>query len=148
MGLRPRQSRRIVKPHLEAVPGFAVYYEASHLHLRARKARATIGSDLPGYVPREHLRLEMPRESRLRVQNFVPSGRPRIAVLPAGSSERWLYPSVSFWEIILTALARRFPEASFCLVGKLGADGRTATRIGEAEVQRLQAACPRAGEPL
>jgi hypothetical protein len=63
--------RRNVKPHLEAVPEFAVYYEASDLHLLARKARATIGSDPPGYVPREHLRLKMPRESRLRVQNFV-----------------------------------------------------------------------------
>ena len=42
--------RRIVRPHLEAVPGLAVYYEASDLHLLARKARATIGSDPPACV--------------------------------------------------------------------------------------------------
>ena len=115
--------RRTVKPLLVAVPGFAVYYEASDLHLRTRKARATIGSNPPGYVPREHLPLKMPRESRLRVQNFVPSGRPRIAVLPGGSSERWLYPSVSSWEIILTALARCFPEASFAWSANLARTG-------------------------
>ena len=136
--------RRTVKPHLEAVPGFALYYETSDLHFRARMARTTIGSNPPGYVPRGHLRLELPRENRLRVRDIVPSGRPRIAILPGGSSERWLYPSVSSWEIILTALARRFPDASFCLVGKLSADGRTATSIGEAGVRRLQAACPKA----
>jgi hypothetical protein len=136
--------RRTVRPHLEAVPGFALYYEASDLHLRARKARVLIGANPPGYVPRGHLRLDLPRQNRLRVRDILPSGRPRIAVLPGGSSERWLYPSVSSWEIILEALARRFPEASFCLVGKLGADGRTATSIGEAEVQRLLEACPRA----
>jgi hypothetical protein len=136
--------RRTVRPHLEAVPGFAVYYGASDLHLRARKARVLIGANPPGYVPRGHLRLELPRANRLRVRDIVPFGRPRIAVLPGGSSERWLYPSVSSWEIILTALARRFPDASFCLVGKLRSDGRTTTTSSEAEVRRLQAACPRA----
>ena len=135
--------RRTVKPHLEAVPGFALYYEASDLHLRARKARVLIGANPPGYVPRRRLRLELPRENRLRVQDFVSSGRPLIAILPGGSSERWLYPSVSSWEIILQALARRFPDASFCLVGKLRSDGRTATTSNAAEVQRLLAACPR-----
>jgi hypothetical protein len=136
--------RRTVKPHLEAVTGFALYYEASDLHLRARKARVLIGDDPPGYVPRGHLRLNLPRENRLRVRDILPSGSPRIAVLPGGSSERWLYPSVSSWEIILEALARRFPDASFCLVGKLRSDGRTATTSSEAEVRRLLVACPKA----
>jgi hypothetical protein len=136
--------RRTVKSHLDAVPGFALYYEASDLHFRARMARAMIGANPPGYVPRGHLRLDLPRENRLRVRDIVSSGRPRIAILPGGSSERWLYPSVSSWEIILTALARRFPDASFCLVGKLRSDGRTATSSSEVEVRRLQAACPRA----
>jgi hypothetical protein len=105
-------------------------------------ARTRIGSNPPGYVPRGHLRLELPRENRLRVRDIVSSGRPRIAILPGGSSERWLYPSVSSWEIILKALARRFPDASFCLVGKLRSDGRTATSSSEAEVRRLLEACP------
>ena len=35
------------------------------------------------------------------------------------------------------------PDASFCLVGKLRSDGRTATTSNAAEVQRLLAACPR-----
>ena len=134
--------RRTVKPHLEAVPGFARYFKASDLHFRARKARVAIGANPPGYVPRGHLRLELPGENRLHVHEFASSGSPRIAVLPGGSSERWLYPSISSWEIILEALARRFPDASFCLVGKLGADGRTATSIEEDEVRRLLEACP------
>jgi hypothetical protein len=132
--------RRGVKAHLRAVPGFARYYEASDRHFRARKARVTVGADPPGYVPRGHLRLELPRENRLRGQDLVSSGRPSIAVLPGGSSERWLYPSIASWEIILEALAHRFPEASFCLVGKLSADGRASTSIGEADVRRLREA--------
>lgn len=52
--------RRTVRPQLEAVPGFALYYEASDLHLRARKARVLIGGKPPGYVPRGHLRLNLP----------------------------------------------------------------------------------------
>jgi len=138
--------RRRVEPHLRAVPGFARYYEASDRHFRARKARVTVGADPPGYVPRSHLRLEPPRENRLRVRDLVPSGRPRIAILPGGSSERWLYPSTSSWEIIVGALARRFPEASFCLVGKLAADGRTSTSIDGADVRRLREACSNAAD--
>jgi ADP-heptose:LPS heptosyltransferase len=135
--------RRRVEAHLQAVPGFACYYEASDRHFRARRARVPVGYDPPGYVPRGHLRLKPPRENRLRARDLVFLGRPRIAVLPGGSSERWLYPSTSSWEVILEALARRFPEASFCLIGKLGADGRTATSIGESDVRRLRDARPR-----
>jgi ADP-heptose:LPS heptosyltransferase len=133
--------RRGVEAHLRAVPGFARYYETSDQHFRARKARVTAGTDPPGYVPRGHLRLEPPAENRLRVQNIIPSGTPRIAVLPGGSSERWLYPSTTSWQIILRALERRFPEASLCLVGKLRADGRTSTSIEGADVRRLREAC-------
>ena len=101
--------RRGVEAHLRAVSGFARYYEVSDRHFRVRKARVTVGSDPPGYVARGHLRLEPPTENRLRVRELVPSDRPCIAVLPGGSSERWLYPSISSWEIILEALAQRFP---------------------------------------
>jgi hypothetical protein len=134
--------RRGVEAHLRAVPGFARYYEASDLHFHSREGRVTIGDDPPGYVPRGQLRLEPPRENRLCVQNLLPSGRPRIAVLPGGSSETWLYPSISSWETILEALVKRFPDVSVCLVGKLRADGRTNTTIGEADLQRLREACP------
>ena len=91
--------------------------------------------------------MDLPRENRLRVQDCVSSGRPHIAILPGGSSERWLYPSISSWEIILQALARRFLHASFSLVGKLRSDGLTAITSNEAEVQRLLEARPRAANP-
>jgi hypothetical protein len=105
--------RRGIEGHLQAVPGFARYYEASDRYFRARKARVAVGDDPPGYVPRGHLRLELPRENRLHVQDLVSFGSLRIAVLASGSSERWLYPSISSWELI-KALAHRFPEASAC----------------------------------
>jgi hypothetical protein len=87
--------RRGVEAHLQAVPGFARYYEASDRYFRARKDHVAVGDDPPGYVPRGHLRLELPRENRLHVQDLVSFGSPRISVLSGGSSERWLYPSIS-----------------------------------------------------
>lgn len=138
--------RREVQPHLQAVPGFARYYEASDRYFSAREARVRVGDDPPGYSPRQHLRLQPPEENRLRAGEFVSEGRPRIAILPAGSSERSLYPSTASWEIILGTLEYRFPGASFCLIGKLGADGRTSTNFGRADVERLREACPQAAD--
>lgn len=138
--------RRGMEVHAQMIPGFIPYYEASDLHFRARKARVMMGEDPPGYVPGEHLRLELPQENLLRAQNSLFAGSPRIAILPGGSAGRWNYPSTASWEIILQALAQRFPEASFCLVGKLRADGRTTTSIGEADVRRLKEACPRVAD--
>ena len=38
--------------------------------------------------------------------------------MPAGSSERSLYPSLASWRLILDALAEAYPAARFVLVGK------------------------------
>ena len=63
-------------------------------------------------------------------------------MLPAGSGPRGNYPSVRSWRLVLTALSRRWPEAVFCLLGKLRQDGRTATSFGHAELAELAAAVP------
>jgi hypothetical protein len=65
------------------------------------------------------------------------AGRPAVAVMPAGSGARYLYPSTTSWLAILDALERRFADAVFVLVGRLGAGGRTSSGIERAEVDRL-----------
>ncbi|MGH3148754.1 MAG: glycosyltransferase family 9 protein [Rubrobacter sp.] len=135
--------RRSVQAHLRAVPGFARYFEVSDLHFQASLARVPVGGDPPGYVPHQRLILDLPEEHRRRARDLIRDSKPRIAVLPAGSSERSLYPSTLSWEIVLGAMSGRFPEATFCLVGNLGTDERTRTNMSSAEVERLREACPR-----
>lgn len=50
------------------------------------------------------------------------------------------------WTAIIDALARRFPDAQFCLTGKLRADGRTTTTFDRTELSTLRAAMPRSIE--
>ena len=58
--------------------------------------------------------------------------------MPAGSGARYLYPSTASWLVILDELERRFPDAVFTFVGRLGAaGGRTSSGIARAEVDRL-----------
>jgi hypothetical protein len=63
-----------------------------------------------------------------------------ISVVLGGSSAPWLYPSAASWELILSSLRDRFPDAAFCLIGKLIADGRTTTKITRSHVDRISAA--------
>jgi hypothetical protein len=64
-------------------------------------------------------------------------------VLPGGSAPRSFYPSTHSWEPIVDALAKQFPTATFCLVGKLRADTRTSTTFRAEEMDRVRAAMPR-----
>lgn len=134
--------RRSVAAHRRAVPGFARYYEASDRHFRARLGRAGVRADPPGYTPHQELRLELPQDNRRWARSLLPEGERAISVLFAGSSERSLYPSTASWETILEALGERFPDARLRMIGKLGADGRTATNMTATEVARLRRASP------
>jgi hypothetical protein len=96
-------------------------------------------------VPHQHLRLTPPAEARAAAAETIPDGRLAIGVVLAGASaHRHLYPSAASWELILSELSRRYPDAVVCLIGKLGADGRTTSRVGRSEVDRLVAAVPAA----
>ena len=65
--------------------------------------------------------------------------------MPAGSGARHLYPSTTSWLTILDELGRRFPDAAFTLVGRLGdGGGRTASGIARGEVDHLLASRPHA----
>lgn len=124
---------RASQPEQRALfPGIAAYYDA---------CRARFGSTPAApYAPGEHFRLALPPTNR--------GDSPRIAVLPGGSADRSMYPSVQSWELILRTLAARFPTATFVFLGKLGStDGRTSTTYSAAELERLRA-CVRSESAL
>lgn len=118
--------RRHLDQQLDLFAGMRGYYAATDALLTGR--RGVAGFPAPAYVPDQQLRLELPGPAP-----FAADGA--IAVMPAGSSERHLYPSVGAWEAILDAL----PDAPVVLVGKLARDGRTTTSFGADELERLLA---------
>ncbi|WP_158887636.1 glycosyltransferase family 9 protein [Amycolatopsis anabasis] len=125
-------------------PGLAAYYDLARAHFRARAGHHEVGAGGPDYLAGHRLRLTPPREARAAAETLLPAtAGPRIAVLPGGSADRSLYPSVASWRRILRALAARFPDATFCLTGKLADDGRTRTTYSRAELDELRAAVPR-----
>jgi hypothetical protein len=128
---------------LQAFPGMRDYYEASDQHLVARHGRSVVGASPPGYVPRCRLRFELPAAARAtaarRLSTTSPDrgSAPWITLMPAGSSERALYPSTGSWRLILDALCERLPGVRFALIGKLSRDRRTHTVLGREELDTL-----------
>ncbi|MET0133823.1 MAG: hypothetical protein ABW215_09540 [Kibdelosporangium sp.] len=120
--------RRYQDIQFELFPGLRDYHTATDTHFRPGKGRTAITSPKLPYAPRQHLRLELPAETRAAARQRL-SGRRRIAVLPAGSSDASLYPSTDSWHLILDALADAYPDTEFVLVGKLGKDDRTSTAL-------------------
>jgi hypothetical protein len=134
--------------HQRAVfPGLARYYDQAADRFAASGAViGTAGVAPPRYSPGCQFRLSLAGSARSRAERLMQHGRcgaggnagPRIAVLPAGSGPRSSYPSVRSWRLMLAALADRWPDALFCLVGKYRADGRTTTSFGAAELDELR----------
>ena len=114
--------------------------EAAARHFRARIAHGIVGVEPPAYLRDQSLQLELPAKARERADEELGDARVRIAVMPEGSSEPSRYPAIRSWELILQELAAAFPEATFCLVGKLARDGRTTTSIEQGGVERLEGA--------
>ena len=93
----------------------------------------------PAYEPHQRLRLDLPEPERERARQEL-GGRRTIAVMPAGSGARYLYPSTTSWLEILDELERRFPDAVFAFVGRLDdSGGRTSSGFTRGEVDRLLA---------
>jgi hypothetical protein len=119
--------------------GLRRYFEASARHFRARIAVGIAGQPPPAYAPHQQLRLVLPDEERARSRSELGSGT-SIAVMPAGSGARHLYPSVASWTLVLDELERRFPDVAFTFVGRLrSGGGRTVSGITRGEVDRLVA---------
>jgi len=126
-------------PEEQRFEGLRHYYDASRRHFRGRLAVGVAGQPPPAYEPHQRLRLELPEPERQRVRQELGERR-TIAVMPAGSGARYLYPSTTSWLEILDELERRFPDVAFALVGRLDdAGGRTSSGFTRGEVDRLLA---------
>ena len=129
-------------PAEQRFEGLRRYYQAAGRHFRGRLSVGVAGQSPPDYAPHQRLRLELPERERAAAVREL-DGRPSIAVMPAGSGARRLYPSTASWLTILDELAHRFPDAAFTLVGRLDdAGGRTSSGITRGEVERLLASRP------
>jgi hypothetical protein len=131
--------RRYQPFQLELFPGMRDYYAASDRHLAAERKRGYSGGSPPPYLPHQPLRLALPDAARAAAARRLGEREPAIAVMPAGSSERALYPSAGSWLLILDALADAFPGVRIALVGKRAADGRTTTSLAAGEHAALLA---------
>jgi len=132
------QNHRVREAPHDRFAGFRAFFQAASAHFQARLGVGLTGSSPPEYRAHEQLRLELPAAVRSAARATIPAGRRAIAVVLAGSSaSRHLYPSTASWELVLGALARRYPDSVFCLVGKLREDGRTTSRVSRAAVERL-----------
>lgn len=120
-------------------PGIRRYYDASRRHFRARVARGTAGQPPPPYARHQRLRLELPTAERERARHAL-GGRASIAVMPAGSGARYLYPSSTSWNLVLDALEASLAGVVFTFVGRVRAEGgRTASGIARDELDGLLA---------
>ena len=119
--------------------GLRRYYDASRRRFRARIAVGTAGREPPAYAPHQELRLVLPDDARARARDALGDIR-SIAVMPAGSGARYLYPSTASWLRVLDELERRVPDVAFVLVGRVREEGgRTVSGITRPEVDRLVA---------
>jgi hypothetical protein len=135
-------------PQRAMFPGLAAYYDqAAERFAAAGSVLGVAGSAPPPYSAGEQFRLRLPGPAlagaRQRLGDAAPAARPRIGVLPAGSGPPGNYPSAHSWRLILAALSERWPQAMFCLIGKLHRDGRTSTSFGRAEFDELAGSVPR-----
>jgi hypothetical protein len=127
----------------DTIAGFRAFFDAAECYFQPRLGFGVAGQAPPAYLPHQRLRFNLPSEARAAARRTIGDGRRAIAVVVAGSSDRrHLYPSISSWTLILDALSAQYPDAVICLIGKLAADGRTTSRIGRAEIERLLAAVP------
>lgn len=129
-------------PEEDRFAGLRRYQAASRRHFRAQRSRGVAGAAPPAYAPHQRLRLELPAAARGAARAEL-DGRQAVAVMPAGSGARFLYPSLASWTLILDELAQRLPGVAFAFVGRLDeAGGRTRSGIGREELERLLAARP------
>jgi hypothetical protein len=126
-------------PEQQRFEGLQRYFAAACRHFRGRLTEGVVGRPPPAYAPHQSLRLALPDADRARAATEL-DGRPAIAVMPAGSGARRLYPSHSSWLLVLDELERRIPDVAFAFVGRLAAGaGQTVSGITRDEVDRLLA---------
>jgi hypothetical protein len=135
-------TRRHQPFQLDLFPGMRDHYAASDAHLRPRRGRSVVGADRAGYLAHQPVRLDLPAAARAAATRRLGADvgtRPRIAVLPAGSSDPALYPSVASWLLVLDALTDAVPGLQLVLLGRLVRDERSSTSWGRDDVDALLA---------
>lgn len=133
-------TRRHQPFQLDLFPGMRDHYAASDVHLRASRGRSVVGAARVGYLPQQPVRLDLPAAARAAATRRLGAGvHPRIAVLPAGSSDPALYPSVASWRLVLDALTDALPGLQVVLLGRLARDERSSTSWRRDDVDALLA---------
>jgi hypothetical protein len=98
---------------------FAQYPQFERLTARAVDHFRTRYAETPQRAREWRLRLELPswavQEANSRLRS---SSGPILSVLPSGGGERWQYPSLESWQLLLRELRSGFPEATIVLLGK------------------------------
>lgn len=119
----------------EFFPGLEAYYRAASEHFTARQEHGVVAGISASYLAGQRLRIEPPAET-------AHSELPWVAVLPAGSVQREMYPSLRSWIRILRGLRERLGDVRFRILGKLAGDGRTSTGFGADEFVELAESVP------
>jgi hypothetical protein len=118
--------------------GMRDHYAASDRRFNARLGRGRLGLEPPTRARHQRLRLQLPEAARTTAaERAAQPADSLIAFMPAGSSERSRYPSLSSLESILDALHAALPGVRVLLVGRLARDERTTTALGRSELDRL-----------
>lgn len=143
------EDERGAEPGLRAMfPGLGAYYDQARDYFAGARSIRPAGSEPPAYEAGAPFRLSLPADRREAAERRFQGSAPRIAVLPGGGRESLYYPSPRSWRLILGALVERYPDAEFCLVGKLRADGRSSTGFDRADFDELATALPRTVEAI
>lgn len=131
--------RRHQQVQIDLFPGLADYYQATDRLLHPRHGRTVVGATEAGYLPHQPLRLELPASAHAAAGRTTTAARPRLALLPAGSSERSMYPAVDSWLLVLDALRAAVPDLAVVLIGRSATGERTTTSIDADDRARLMA---------
>ena len=133
--------RTIQPAHADVVPGFATTHGLLRAHVQPTAGHGLAGvprPPTPGYVKGQPVRLRLPAEQRAAAGDR-PAAR-RVVILPAGSGDRSLYPSVASWLDVVDALRAADPEVEVVAVGRLATDERTSSTFTAGELAQLRAA--------
>lgn len=118
--------------------GMHAHYAASDRRFIARLGRRPLGVQPPSRARHQRLRLELPESARhAAAERAAEPGGSLIAFMPAGSSERSSYPSLTSLESILDALQDALPGVRVLLIGRLQRDEQTSTALDARELGRL-----------
>ncbi len=106
--------------------------EAADAHYRCRWPGE------PAYLPEQSLRLQLPEAARQQAGRMLEPGRVVVSVMLGGSGPRSRYPSAGTWALVLGALRRCWPSATFVILGKTpGPDGRGPSAVTSHEASAL-----------